>query len=249
MESARAIITRWRSPIDSVSERWPMRSPSPRRSSSGAISRRASRQRLVLSSFSVALSIALTPGSRSKLWRMNPSSASLKCEASRSDRAADVALADQDRAGGGCEQHRDHQQQRRLARPARPVQRDRFAGGDRQRDAVHRAHRLAADGRVVLDEVAQLQHRCLDSMPGCASAAIPARTCQSETLPLTCTVIASSVRFRDRAAEAQARPVDVGVAAASAVDRHRAREARPSCSRGDSSRCRCPRSRRRARRC
>ena len=50
--------------------------------------------------------------------------------------------------------------------------------------------------------------------------------CQSETLPLTCTVIASRFDSRDRAAEAQARPVDVGVAPAAAVDRHRAREAR-----------------------
>ncbi len=45
----------------------------------------ASRQRILFRSFSTALSIALTPGSRSKFWRMKPSSESRKREASRSE--------------------------------------------------------------------------------------------------------------------------------------------------------------------
>ena len=40
---------------------------------------------MLLSSFSTALSIAVTPGSRSKFWRMKPSSERRKCEASRSE--------------------------------------------------------------------------------------------------------------------------------------------------------------------
>jgi hypothetical protein len=67
-----------------VSARWRKRSPSPNRSKSGATSRCAALQRWVFSSFSTALSIALTPGSRSKLWRMKPSSMSRKRDASRS---------------------------------------------------------------------------------------------------------------------------------------------------------------------
>ena len=77
-----------------------------------------------------------------------------------------VATRDRDSAAGRSQQRRDHQQQGRLARAAGAVQRDHLAGGDRQRDAVDRADRLAADGGVVLDEIAQLEHRACQRTTG-----------------------------------------------------------------------------------
>ena len=151
---------------------------------------------MVFSSFSIALSIALTPGSRSKFWRMKPSSASRKCEASRSDSEETSRPPISTVPAVGASSVATISSSVVLPDPLGPYSATISPGRDRQRHAVHGAHGLAAHGGVVLDEVAQLQHRVSIQISGMRAEAIPGAPHQSDTLPLTCTVMASLSGFR-----------------------------------------------------
>jgi hypothetical protein len=65
-DSARAIVTRWRSPIDSRLRGLPSRSPSPRRSSRGTTIRSARRTSFVSHSLEAAFSTTVPPARRLK---------------------------------------------------------------------------------------------------------------------------------------------------------------------------------------
>src|SRR5215218_215692 len=69
---------------------------------------------------------------------------------------AEVAAAEADGAPAGSDQTGRQQQQCRLARAARAVERDNLARSDRERHAVDGAHRLLS-AAVVLDDVTQLE--------------------------------------------------------------------------------------------
>ena len=149
VESARAIITRWRSPIESCSGRWPRRPPSPRRSSSGSTVRSA-------------VARAGQPQLHRGVLDHRPAREQVEGLIDVSQLAQPVARAHRPRrapryparprAPRRCpaQQRRDQHQQRRLARAAGPVQRHQLARGDRARHAVDGAHRLAVADLVVL---------------------------------------------------------------------------------------------------
>jgi hypothetical protein len=107
---------------------------------------------------STELSIALTPGEQVEVLADEAQLGEAEARRLALGQRGDLATADHNRPGGRVKQRGHHQQQRRLARSARPVKRDHLAGRHLQRDAIDRTHRLPADRGILLDEVAELEH-------------------------------------------------------------------------------------------
>lgn len=97
-------------------------------------------------------------------------------------------LVDQHDAVVGGHQGGDYGQQRRLARPAWPVQRDELARFDRQREPVKRTDGVAVPRDVVLEEVAQLKHLLPHSVE-VAVGNFPPHTCNINVLVLYSSVM------------------------------------------------------------
>jgi hypothetical protein len=103
------------------------------------------------------LSIAGSPGTSRNDWKTKPSAARRWCAAARRESVA--RSFEPHGAGVRAREPGREEQQRRLARAARPVERDELAARDRQRDAVDGANRLAVGSREVLVDVVELEHR------------------------------------------------------------------------------------------